>query len=181
MTDATSKSKDAKTAELKKKAKDARIYHSPAPYSRLLPDDIPEEHREKFNHIQALGRITLDTYIDIPDPQNSDKPWKHGSVTRAKTVMEFARRCRQESSNEDGWRYKVECRCFERFEIEIVWSGPRNSWLLVCVLTFLSKRCRKKIWRSEIDATGSNSQTNSLEVRRRNREPCQCMGRWYDW
>ncbi|KAE9366418.1 hypothetical protein N431DRAFT_419663 [Stipitochalara longipes BDJ] len=95
----------------------------------------------------------------MPNTETSDKPWQLENKARALKLVRYASKCRKENRNEAGWRSEIEFRLFERFDIEVA-----------------CKRCRKRLWRSEIEAnpTSSNSRTTSLVERQQQRVLCQC-------
>ncbi|PVI00615.1 hypothetical protein DM02DRAFT_671842 [Periconia macrospinosa] len=128
-------------------------------FSSSLQQESKVPHCEKFEHIQILGRLKFDSYGPQPSPDTVDKPWQLMNKNKAARLSEAAAKCKKEELNEEGWRERIEYRLFERFEIEVA-----------------CKRCRKRLWQSEIQADPStgNSVTNSLRERQSERERCKC-------
>ncbi|OCK85348.1 hypothetical protein K432DRAFT_439332 [Lepidopterella palustris CBS 459.81] len=145
--------------ELKRETKNHRIFINSTKYNPLKPTNVPEDHKEKFDVIQELGRTLYSRYGYVPDNETPEKPWQRANMERATKLVFFAAKCRRENRNEAGWRSEVEFRLFERFDIEVA-----------------CKRCRKRLWRSEIEASpsSSNSNTTSLRDRQQKRDPCKC-------
>jgi len=85
------------------------------------PGDVPEEHQTKFKHIQQLGRMSYESYAIQPRPDTIDKPWELENKKRAKQMIYWAVRSRDDYQNEDSWRMELEPYVFERFKIEVGW------------------------------------------------------------
>jgi len=107
--------------ELKRQTKKERIFVSGTTWSVQTSTNVPAAHRDKFAIIQALGRIEFDKYGHIPNNDTPDKPWELQNKIRALKLQSFAVRCRKENRNEAGWRYEIESRLLERFDIEVAW------------------------------------------------------------
>ncbi|KAF2793994.1 hypothetical protein K505DRAFT_417428 [Melanomma pulvis-pyrius CBS 109.77] len=152
-------SKEDQDRELRREAKCQGIEVNSIKYNPLTVVDVPPEHKDKFKIIQDLGRISYENYGFTPNGDTLDKPWQQDIKTRAVRLMSFASRCRKENRNESGWRYDIEQRLFERFDIEVA-----------------CKRCRRRLWRSEmeVDPNSSNSRTTSLKDRQQQRQRCTC-------
>ncbi|KAF2474461.1 uncharacterized protein BDR25DRAFT_386024 [Lindgomyces ingoldianus] len=144
--------------KLKAAAKRDRIFVNSIKYSALSCRNVPEDHMESFAIVQQLGHVTYAEYGYLPN-MSPEKPWQGKNKERAARILLYATRCRKENRNEAGWRHEVESRLFERFDIEVA-----------------CKKCRKRLWRSEIEANPSfsNSRTTSLEDRQKQRAPCTC-------
>jgi hypothetical protein len=165
--------------ELKRQAKQARVFVKPIiydPKDSANNKNVPTDHQEKFAVIQALGRTPYFTYGYFPSNETPDKPWQLENKKRANFLIHRAAKCRKENRNEAGWRYEVEVKLFERFDIEVAWLVHGVKQTSKSLLTFSSKRCRKRLWRSEIESNpaSSNSRTTSLAERQRKRELCKC-------
>jgi hypothetical protein len=134
--------------ELKRQAKQVRIFVKPTIYN---PKDsannvnVPTDHQEKFAVIQSLGRTPYFTYGYIPSNETPDKPWQLENKRRAAVLMCCAAKCRKQNRNEAGWRYEVEVRLFERFDIEVAWlvHGVRQTSgsLLTLVVNDVGNGC----------------------------------------
>ncbi|OCL06590.1 hypothetical protein AOQ84DRAFT_390079 [Glonium stellatum] len=144
---------------LKREAKSRRISVNPKKYSPVNSDNVSIQHKEMFAVIQSLGRTEFDKYRFSPTIETPDKPWQQLNKILASKLVHLAAKCRKENRNEAGWRNEVEFRIFERFDIEVA-----------------CKRCRKRLWRSEVEASesSSNSSTSSLSRRQKYRQPCRC-------
>jgi hypothetical protein len=118
---ATRHSKEDQDRELRREAKRQGIEVNSIKYNPLTVIDIPPEHKDNFAIIQSLGRISFSNYGFTPNGDTPDKPWQLDIKKRAVQLMRFASRCRRENRNESGWRYEIEQRLFERFDIEVAW------------------------------------------------------------
>ncbi|KAI4641179.1 hypothetical protein J4E93_008058 [Alternaria ventricosa] len=107
-----------KAADDEAKAKEFRIKFYPEFYPPH-PGDVPEEHQIKFKHIQQLGKMSYESYAIQPRPDAIDKPWELENKKRAKQMIYWAVRSRDDYQNEDGWRMELEPYVFERFKIEV--------------------------------------------------------------
>jgi hypothetical protein len=156
------------------------VHHSKFCSTRSV--NVPSEHQARFEHIQALGRFQYHSYGLQPSPETVDKPWQLTNRHKAQRLSELAIRCRKENRNEAGWRAEVEFQLFERFNIEVAWYAILSTQNLPPLLTVFSKRCRKRIWRSEIEVNSEtgNNRAASLQERqaRREDEPCRCGPEW---
>jgi hypothetical protein len=109
--------------ELKRQAKTERIFVSGTMWSVQTSTNVPAAHKDKFAIIQSLGRILYHNYggAYVPNNDTPDKPWELQNKLRASKLRSFAARCRKENRNEAGWRYEIESRLLERFDIEVAW------------------------------------------------------------
>lgn len=107
--------------ELKAETKQQRIFFSSQKFSSRFPNLVPELHREKFSTIQELGRMLYDTYAFVPGCESLERPWQKENKRKASRLVRDAIRCREANKNESGWRYELEPKVFERFEIEVTW------------------------------------------------------------
>ncbi|KAI4915315.1 hypothetical protein J4E85_010440 [Alternaria conjuncta] len=87
------------------------------------PGDVPEEHQIKFKHIQQLGKMSYESYAIQPRPDTIDKPWELENKRRAKQMIYWAVRSRDDYQNEDSWRMELEPYVFKRFKIEVGCTG----------------------------------------------------------
>ena len=108
-------------AEDKREAKKHRIFFSSAGFDEYTSNDVPEDHKDKFRDIQTLGHTRFHDYGFTPDPLSSAKPWIYERKKRANMISELASKCRRERRNEDGWRFEIESRLFDRFDYEVAW------------------------------------------------------------
>jgi hypothetical protein len=176
-----------KYRDLKAETKRQRIFFSSQKFSSRSPNQVPELHREKFFTIQQLGRTLYDTYAFVPGCDSLERPWQYENKRKALRLVRDAKRCREANKNEGGWRYDLEPKVFERFEIEVTWlvfgelsTGPPDLLLMP-----QSKTCRKRLWRSEIEANhiSTDSKAQPLRERQARRIPCTCnpLTRLNDW
>jgi hypothetical protein len=114
-------SKKDQDRDLRREAKRQGIEVNSSKYDPCTVADIPPEHKDKFKAIQSLGRTLFDNYGVTPNNETSDKPWQLETRKRALQLHYLATRCRTENRNESGWRYEIEQRLFERFDIEVAW------------------------------------------------------------
>lgn len=119
------KSKDA-FRNLKQRAKEARIFVDVKKFSLSIAQrnhwkHVPDAHRNIFRDIQTLGRTQYDSYTVQPTPESSHCPWQQERSKRAQTLVCLAERSLEDCLNEAGWRFRVEARLFERFDIEVAW------------------------------------------------------------
>ncbi|EUC44388.1 hypothetical protein COCMIDRAFT_27266 [Bipolaris oryzae ATCC 44560] len=131
--------------------KEFRIAFHPRKYCPKRPEDVPEEHQTKFQHIQQLGRMIYDSYAVQPRPDITNKPWELENKRRATRVSEKAVESRDDNQNEGTWRMALENRIFERFEIEVACAANGCG-----------------------NPMESNSRTKTLEERQKHRSACQC-------
>jgi hypothetical protein len=115
------KTPDQQYRDLKLKAEKLGfvIQHSKFCVSR--PGNVPTEHQARFEHIQTLGKVEFDSYGLQPSPDTVDKPWQLENKGKANGIRQKAIKCREETTNEAKWRFEVEAKLFERFEIEVAW------------------------------------------------------------
>jgi hypothetical protein len=164
--------------KLKAETKRQRVFFNSQKFSSRFSNQVPELHREKFLTVQELGRTLYDTYAFVPGCESLERPWQRENRRKASRLVRDAIRCREANKNESGWRHELEPKVFERFEVEVTWSvsdglstGPPASLLIL-----LSKTCRKRLWRSEIEANHdfANSKAPPLKERQARRTPCTC-------
>jgi hypothetical protein len=111
---------------IKQRAKEARIFVDVKKLSLSILyrhnwKHIPIEHQSTFKDIQTLGRTQYDTYTAQPTPESSHCPWQQERSKRAQQLAYLAERSLEDHLNEAGWRFRVEGRLFERFDIEVAW------------------------------------------------------------
>lgn len=176
-----------KYRNLKAETKRQRIFFSSQKFSSRFPNLVPELHREKFFTIQELGRTLYDTYAFVPGCESLERPWQSENKRKASRLVRDAIRCREANKNEGGWRYELEPKVFERFEVEVTWlvSDELSAGPPALLLMPHSKTCRKRLWRSEIEVNHdfANSKAPSLRERQARRKPCTCnpLTRLNDW
>lgn len=176
-----------KYRNLKAETKRQRIFFNSQKFSSRFLDLVPEFHHEKFFTIQVLGRTLYDTYAFVPGCESEERPWQRKNKQQASRLVRDAIRCREANKNEGGWRYELEPKVFERFEVEVTWlvSNELSAGPPALLLMPHSKTCRKRLWRSEIEAKPdfANSNAPSLGERQARREPCKCnpLTRLNDW
>ncbi|KAI4940473.1 hypothetical protein J4E86_010853 [Alternaria arbusti] len=107
-----------KAADDEANTKEFRIKFYPEFYPPH-PGDVPEEHQIKFKHIQQLGKMSYESYAIQPRPDTIDKPWELENKRRAKQMIYWALRSRDDYQNEDSWRMELEPYVFKRFKIEV--------------------------------------------------------------
>jgi hypothetical protein len=167
-----------KYRELKAETKRQCIFFSSQRFSSRFPGRVPELHREKFFTIQELGRTLYETYAFVPGCDSLERPWQYENKRKASRLVRDAIRCREANKNEGGWRYELEPRVFERFEIEVTWlvTDEMSADPQVLILMYHSKTCRKRLWRSEIevDHNSADGKAPSLRERQARRMPCTC-------
>jgi hypothetical protein len=106
---------------LKAEAKRQRIFFGRQKYSFCCSDNVPDDHKEKFDIVLGLGRTQYETYAFTPNSDTLGKPWQLENKLRASRLVHDAVTCRKENRNEPGWRYEFEHKVFERFKIEVAW------------------------------------------------------------
>ncbi|KAL4912676.1 hypothetical protein BDW62DRAFT_12956 [Aspergillus aurantiobrunneus] len=86
-----------------------------------------------------------------------DAPWIADIKNHAEELSERAKRCVRR--NESTWRFACEPYALARLTSEVVCGF-----------------CRKRVWRSEIEATSEedSAKAEALPIRQRKREPCRC-------
>ncbi|KEF62473.1 uncharacterized protein A1O9_00446 [Exophiala aquamarina CBS 119918] len=119
----------------------------------------PPSHRAIFDDIEILGKTDYNKYSTSVTIESKDKPWRHSTKKRAEIITEKAIRCLDANKNEMGWRLALEPEILSRFEVEVT-----------CI------RCRARLWRSELEAalTVSDTARPSLAERRERRGVCSC-------
>lgn len=111
-----------KYRKLKAEAKRQRVFFNSQKFSTRCLDKVPKVHQEKFHTIQQLGRTLWDSYAFVPGCESLERPWQPQNKQKASRLVRDAMRCREANKNEGGWRYELEPKVFERFEIEVTWS-----------------------------------------------------------
>ena len=81
----------------------------PAPYAKM------------FDDVQRLGKKTFQDYSESSIIESLQMPWKETTKRHAERVVALAKRCRDESRNEAGWRMTLESEVMARFTIEVAW------------------------------------------------------------
>jgi hypothetical protein len=104
--------------KIKAQADEHRIFFIQDKNSRV---NVPNDHREKFEIIQDLGRILYDLYIPHPDIDTPDKPWKGKNAQKALRLVHDSTLSRKDNLDEAGWREAIEFQVYERFKIEVAW------------------------------------------------------------
>jgi hypothetical protein len=112
--------------KLKAEAKRQRIFFGRQKYS-VRSDNVPNEHKEKFDIVLDLGRTLYDTYAFTPNSDTLEKPWQLENKHRASRLVSDAGTCRKENRNEPGWRLEFEHKVFERFKVEVAWLVLESS------------------------------------------------------
>ncbi|KNG85566.1 hypothetical protein ANOM_006655 [Aspergillus nomiae NRRL 13137] len=127
------------------------------------PVQWPDAHRSLFEDIQKLGNQKYSSFSETVSNDSIEKPWRHQTKQRAARLVRRSTMSRNDRKNEAGWRFSIEPEVLYRFTVEVT-----------------CPRCRSRLWKSEIEAAVSSSQpfAQSLEARRRHREPCQCVDQW---
>jgi hypothetical protein len=176
-----------KYRELKAETKRQRIFISSQKFSSRSSISVPEPHQEKFSTVQQLGRTLYDEYAFVPACDSLERPWQYENKRKASRLVRDAIKCREANSKEAEWRYELEPKVFDRFEIEVTWLVSDESSAGPPDLTLMpySKTCRKRLWRSEIEVNQefANSKAPSLRDRQARRKPCTCspLTRLNDW
>ncbi|CZR61916.1 uncharacterized protein PAC_11813 [Phialocephala subalpina] len=117
----------------------------------------PSTHRATFANIKKLGRLEFFEYRESITVDSEENPWREQTKRRAERIATLARICRDGRKNEAGWRMSLESEILARFTIEVA-----------------CRRCRARLWRSELEAAASDQLSASLEERRKERRPCTC-------
>ncbi|KAL2697731.1 hypothetical protein AAEP93_011635 [Penicillium crustosum] len=144
------------TAQERKKVERLRRKYRIEFCGELPSHEWPDVHRPIFNAVDELGKRQFDTYAACPTAIE-DAPWTAEIKKHADELSERAKRCARR--NESTWRFACEPYVLARLTSEVV-----------------CKFCRKRIWRSEIEATseGNSTITEALRVRQNKRKPCRC-------
>lgn len=119
----------------------------------------PSAHFQTFSNIQKLGRTGFAEYRESVTIDSEDNPWREQTKRRAERIATLAKICREGRKNEAGWRLSLESEILARFTIEVA-----------------CRRCRARLWRSELEVTASSLDqfSESLEERQKKRMPCTC-------
>lgn len=126
---ATKKKSDRERyTELTQKAKSARIYFNSIKHSSSRAKHVNSHHKEMFKIIQDLGRISYRRFGYTPDIETSEKSWRIVNKKRAVRLAQYVARCSDENRNEAGWRFEIEAKVFERFDIEVAWYVKTSNF-----------------------------------------------------
>ncbi|KAF4464248.1 hypothetical protein FALBO_8920 [Fusarium albosuccineum] len=122
----------------------------------LPQNEWPESLQKLRKHVFELGEKKFDSYATSPDSIH-DEPWKLEVKSVAKKLAEKASRCVQR--NESSWRAACEHVVFSRLSAEVA-----------------CRKCRNRVWRSEIEAEppDQSNSTDALRRRQQSRQPCRC-------
>jgi hypothetical protein len=157
-------------------------------YGIVFPKNAPEahspaNHRDVFKQIQKLGTYKYDGYAEGDDDLGlAERPWRYPTKQLAKKLTEKAEQCVRR--NEASWRFgRFACEplVFAHFSAEVAWgnnSAPYLKHLMSKLLTYsLSRVCRKRFWRSEIEASPTSSSRSAEQLKRRQhrRESCAVL------
>ncbi|KAI0410430.1 hypothetical protein F5X98DRAFT_110561 [Xylaria grammica] len=118
----------------------------------------PSSHKSTLDAIIDLGQRKFDSYgLGNAGDTDDIEPWKLHIKDQVVLLTEKVKR--QRKRNESTWRSACEPIVFARLEAEVA-----------------CRKCRKRVWRAEIEPTrdGTSSAAEALRKRRRNREPCRC-------
>jgi hypothetical protein len=142
---------------------------------KLPNDDVwPTAHKTTFRNISKLGDLKFHGYAESITIRSHDEPWTEQTKYRAEWLADRASKLYCQQRNEAGWRFGLENDVLRRFTVEVAWwVTTRNG---MSQLTRISPKCRARVWRSEIEASLSETDkfTEKLEERRKARRPCQC-------
>ncbi|KAJ5263549.1 hypothetical protein N7478_011154 [Penicillium angulare] len=127
------------------------------------PARWPETHERIFADVKELGRRIYDHFVEGISIDSIEKPWRNLVRHRADRLSKLADYAWEERKNESSWRFAIENEIMHRFSVEVA-----------------CPRCRKRLWGSEIPAAapGDFVLAESLEARRRKRQPCRCPLTW---
>ncbi|CZR59535.1 uncharacterized protein PAC_09429 [Phialocephala subalpina] len=125
-------------------------------FFRGRASEWPVHHLKTFQKISVLGSMRYSTYCTDGDGSNL---WRSETQARAQRLVDTVSRLTRNQSSEIQWRLDIEKIVYKRFELEIKCPS-----------------CKKRLWRSEIEAEPeiSNEITRSLQKRRDDRAPCSC-------
>ncbi|KAI0514644.1 hypothetical protein F5B22DRAFT_225936 [Xylaria bambusicola] len=122
----------------------------------LAPDDWPTTHRNVFKSIEDIKSYRYNTYSTAQD-DIEERPWRRQAKEYARKLTQRAKDC--VSRNEATWRFACEPLIFNRLAAEVA-----------------CKRCRQRVWRSEVEVNvdGDSNAALSLRQRQANRDRCHC-------
>jgi hypothetical protein len=106
---------------LKREVEASKIHIISARYDDNYPENVPDNHREKFRCVQELGGRHFDVYCSQPSMNPTSGPWQRERKKTAQVIFKKASKCREERLNEDGWRANIEYCIFNRFDTEVTW------------------------------------------------------------
>ncbi|CAM1508637.1 Fc.00g054850.m01.CDS01 [Cosmosporella sp. VM-42] len=124
--------------------------------NELSQEEWPDCHQGLRNDTRKLAETRFTSYASSLQT-TEDEPWKLEVKSVAKKLVGRAVRCKQR--NESSWRAACEHVVFSRLSAEVA-----------------CRKCRNRIWRSEIEAKRSDKSgaSTALTHRQQNREPCRC-------
>ena len=85
------------------------------------PRKWPQQHVVPFEYIQKLGATRFDEWKEDIDVNWRDYPWKLDTKDQVGCVVQKARECSKEESNEFEWRMALEPLLFKRFNHGVSW------------------------------------------------------------
>ncbi|KAF3940404.1 hypothetical protein ABW19_dt0203441 [Dactylella cylindrospora] len=124
----------------------------------LPEEEWPTNHRNVFESLEKLKGTKYNTYaVNQPGDSVDTDLWKRKTKTLATKLVTEAKDCI--SRNEATWRLACEPLVFSRLNSEVA-----------------CRKCRKRLWRSEVEAKLSGGGSAAVDLRRRqeNREACRC-------
>ncbi|KAL2871431.1 uncharacterized protein BJX67DRAFT_342232 [Aspergillus lucknowensis] len=144
------------TAKERKKVEKLRRKYRIEFCGEVPSHEWPGGHLLTFTAVHELGKKQFDTYATRA-MAIEDAPWTADIKNHARELSERAKRCVRR--NESTWRFACEPYALARLTSEVV-----------------CRVCRKRVWRSEIEATseGNSAKAEALRIRQRKREPCRC-------
>ncbi|KAL2127143.1 hypothetical protein VTI74DRAFT_11257 [Chaetomium olivicolor] len=123
------------------------------------PAQWPDDQREVFEAIEKLKGFRYGTYAvqQDSDADVAATPWKAEAKCQARLLVAKVKDL--VSRNEPTWRSACEPLVFSRLAAEVA-----------------CKRCRRRVWRSEIEAllNTRDSASSNLRARQENRDRCRC-------
>ncbi|KAF5975641.1 hypothetical protein FBULB1_7279 [Fusarium bulbicola] len=123
----------------------------------------PRSFNQIFQAVRELGKREYAEYSETITANIAQAPWKAQAQLRADCVRRKAKQCLDTRKNESGWRTSLENRIMARFDTEVA-----------------CRKCRNRLWRSELEATAANPMGSddhySLGARQSRRQPCKCYG-----
>jgi len=142
----------------------------------VRPSAWPKRHKTMLEQLHELGNRKYDTYADSPE-QADHEPWRAERKSLAEVLTQVAKRFHHR--NESSWRHGCEPIILGRLSAEVCWQvNPPEDTLVspYSYLNYLSRACRKRIWRSDIEVTrdGDTGVATHLRNRQQTRQPCRC-------
>jgi hypothetical protein len=86
----------------------------------IPPKFWPAQYIDVFKPILTIESKRWETYGEEQSDRNC-LPLPHVIKQSAKELVDLAYNCRQESTNEDKWRFQLEPKVFDRFSSKIRW------------------------------------------------------------